>query len=221
MINRALRKHWGSGIQRCCRNKMLLPLRHTNALQKGIKQGRDASVRIVIWIQSTCKKMYYIQTSSSQRSRKTEGEGNSSALTCRKNSLDAEPVSCTENFLFLKKNNATYTLPGSNCFVPYPVVTNSSIVVSSSRHRASTTIVPATTPRHLHSSGCSHFWFWHITTLILVLASASKILWSVCLSISQDSMSDCVEQHQGAVVNMSSNVRQVIQCIHSHLRPFL
>ena len=79
-----------------------------------------------------------------------------------------------------------HTLPASNCFVQDPVVTNSPIVVSGSNHRV----------HHRRTSYVSHviftalvvrmhFWLWHITTLVLVLASASKTLWSICPNIDQ------------------------------------
>ena len=85
-------------------------------------------------------------TSSSRWSSNTPGQGNSIPL-------NAERVSCTEKTL--KKTNGTDTLPRSSCFVQDPIVTNSSIVVSGSRHRVTATIARAVSPRHLYRSGCS------------------------------------------------------------------
>ena len=98
----------------------------------------------------------------------------------------------------------------SNCFVQDPVVANSSIVVSGSNnvrpppsHHLRFHVIFTALVAHMH------FWFWHITTIVLVLPSASEALWSTCPSIGLGSRSDRVEQHQDAV---SESVVQLSVC---------
>ena len=56
-----------------------------------------------------------------------------------------------------------------------------------------------------------HFWFGHVTTIVSVFASTSRILWSIDLRIGHDSMSNRMEQHQDSVVILSTSCRLVIQ----------
>ena len=142
--------------------------------------------------------MYYTQRhrihshESSRWSRTTPGQGNIFALTCSKNSHDAEAVSCAENTLRIE--SGTDTIPVSKWFIPDPVATSSSIVVY--RFQASGFPPPSYQLRvHVIFTALvarMHFWFWHIATLVLVFASASRILWSICLCTGQDSMSNRV-----------------------------
>ena len=133
--------------------------------------------------------VYYIERhridkhESSRWSGKTTGQGSSIALTCSPHSLDAERVACTENtFLFQKQTRMEQT----HCQGP----TGST---RSSRHEQfhrsvkvpSIVFPPPSYQQRLHVIFTAlvarlHFWFWHITTRVLVFASASRILWSIC-----------------------------------------
>ena len=138
-------------------------------------------------------------TSSSRWSRKTLGQGYRIALTGPKHPLDAELVSCTQNRFKATRVEQTHC-QGPTCSCQ--IHSNSSIVV----YRFQASCFHHRRTNHVSMSS-SQLWVRHITLLVLVLASASRILWSICLCIGQDSMSNRVEQHQDTVVILSSNCR--------------
>ena len=160
--------------------------------------------------------VYYIERhridkhESSRWSGKTTRQGSSIALTCSPQSLDAERVVCTENtFLFQKKREW-------NRHTARALLVRTRSTRHEQFHRSvkvpSIVFPPPSSQQRLHVIFTAlvarmHFWFWHITTRVLVFASASRILWSICPCIGQKFMSKRVEQHQDTVVILSFNCR--------------
>ena len=149
------------------------------------------------------KESGFCTASSCPWSRKTPDQGDSLAFfqaqTSR--SLVAEPVSCAEKVEKTRKEHAAMV---------------QLFRTRSSRHEQfhrSVRFQPscALYRRTSHVSTSSQLWLpactsgWHIATLVLALASASKTLWSTCPSIGQDATSDRLKQPQIAVVSLSSS----------------
>ena len=178
---------------------------------------------IVLWIQ-------LVTTSSGRWTRKTTGQGDSIALTCSKHSLDAEPISSTENTQKHQWNRHTARVQ---------LFRARSIHHGGGRSQNQEELVQGETALDSALMTKAMYRLCHLTKLWFPVFSAHSHvvhIWSVllafvcavkrtrCLRTDQDLVSSVVEQGHDAIMNVFSellNVRHVVEGTHSPLWLFV